>query len=139
MWIIPQAQKCPVIRTMNRGMAPSHAIANGTGNHGNPFGTLRDQDGDHAPATAAVQTHWLVGDEPSAPSSGRLSSVLEDTGSTEPEAASVEVERLRTELDACRMLLARREESWLELDAWARDFEEVRGETNLEDAESACR
>ena len=26
-----------------------------------------------------------------------------------------------------------------ELDAWARDFEEVRGETNLEDAESACR
>lgn len=120
---------------MDRGMAPSHAIANGTGKHGNPFRTLRDQDDDHAPATAAVQTHWLVGAEPSAPSSGRLSSVLEDTASTEV----AEVERLRTELEACRMLLARREESLLELDTWARDFEEVRGETNLDDAESACR
>ena len=86
---------------MDRGMAPSHAIANGTGKHGNPFRTLRDQDDDHAPATAAVQTHWLVGAEPSAPSSGRLSSVLEDTASTEV----AEVERLRTELEACRMLL----------------------------------
>ena len=108
---------------MDRGMAPSHAIANGTGKHGNPFRTLRDQDGDHAPATAAVQKHWLVCAEPSAPSSGRLSSVLEDTASTEV----AEVERLRTELEACRMLLARREESLLELDTWARDFEEVRG------------
>ena len=117
------------IRTMDRGMAPSHAIANGTGKHGNPFRTLRDQDGDHAPATAAVQTHWLVCAEPSAPSSGRLSASTE----------VAEVERLRTELEACRMLLARREESLLELDTWARDFEEVRGETNLDDAESACR